>query len=872
MQNNIKIFILNLLNLWTLLSACPVLGQAGQMKYITEIDYAKWGTLDIQAISDKGHWVSCVMSYENHNDTLFLLNTSKTKIFAFAKGINGRFSGERFFAFLEPQSKLKIVQLKTQKIQTFADVSKYEILFNGKYILTLNKACNQKNTITIRNETGRIIDTIPNVIEYALNSRNDALLISTSNRKLNELTILYFEGYKRINILKSNLYKYYKLAWQKGDNTITFLNETDSLKKSFILKYFSIKDKKIFSLDLKNKGNFSNLIIDPRGTLSISDDGEKVFFMEKNDFTYSISENDSPKIEVWSGNDKWLYADKQNTEVLGGIPKRAVWFPKANLYNPINENGQHTFGITGQQDYAVIYNKNPYGLQSKYYEEADFYLKNLSDNTSKLLIKRQTCDPEQIQFNTSTNKILYYHENNWQIYDPDAQIFSNITNKVSNNWDNRTEHSAPHQFAVYGCAGWSNNGKHILLYDEFDIWLAKTDGTYCKRLTRGREKNIVFRISEISLNRRSFKNFDMSEKLILEAKNIKNWSTGYYIFNFKTGEKPLVFAEKEIDQIHKSRNNIFAYKTQTYGNSPRIEIKIDNSNSTDILFNSNRQQKNYYFGKSELIYYTSKQGEKLKAALFYPANFDSSKKYPIVLHIYDTGSDEIHKYVNPSLHNSDGFNISNYSLNGYFVLLPDIVYKIGNPGISAMECVTAAVDAVIEKGFIDKNKMGLYGHSFGGYETNFIISQTPIFAAAVSGAGISDNISYYFNISKNGTFQSEMWRFESQQWRMGKSLYEDKEAYLRNSPIMNAEKVKTPLLLWTGKEDRVIPYNQSISYYLALRRLGAKSIMLIYPAEDHTLENPVNKADLSKRMMNWFDYFLKKESFSEWISTGTSSD
>jgi dipeptidyl aminopeptidase/acylaminoacyl peptidase len=166
----------------------------------------------------------------------------------------------------------------------------------------------------------------------------------------------------------------------------------------------------------------------------------------------------------------------------------------------------------------------------------------------------------------------------------------------------------------------------------------------------------------------------------------------------------------------------------------------------------------------------------------------------------------------------------------------------------------------------------LYGHSFGGYETNFIISQTPIFAAAVSGAGISDNISYYFNISKNGTFQSEMWRFESQQWRMGKSLYEDKEAYLRNSPIMNAEKVKTPLLLWTGKEDRVIPYNQSISYYLALRRLGAKSIMLIYPEEDHTLENPVNKADLSKRMMNWFDYFLKKESFSEWISTGTSSD
>lgn len=178
----------------------------------------------------------------------------------------------------------------------------------------------------------------------------------------------------------------------------------------------------------------------------------------------------------------------------------------------------------------------------------------------------------------------------------------------------------------------------------------------------------------------------------------------------------------------------------------------------------------------------------------------------------------------------------------------------------------------LQREFSELRSPGLYGHSFGGYETNFIISQTPIFAAAVSGAGISDNIAYYFNISENGTLQSEMWRFESQQWRIGKSLYEDKDGYLRNSPIMNAEKVKTPLLLWAGKEDRIVPYSQSISYYLALRRLENKNIMLVYPNEDHILENSSYKADLSKRMMDWFDYFLKGESTSEWITKGTSSD
>ena len=127
----------------------------------------------------------------------------------------------------------------------------------------------------------------------------------------------------------------------------------------------------------------------------------------------------------------------------------------------------------------------------------------------------------------------------------------------------------------------------------------------------------------------------------------------------------------------------------------------------------------------------------------------------------------------------------------------------------------------------------------------------------------------YFNVSKNGILQSDMWRFESQQWRMGKSLFDNKEAYIRNSPIMHAENVKTPLLLWAGKNDRIVPYNQSLSYYLALRKLGVKNIMLLYPKEDHSIENPFNQIDLTRKMMEWFDYFLKGDSSPKWITDGT---
>lgn len=244
----------------------------------------------------------------------------------------------------------------------------------------------------------------------------------------------------------------------------------------------------------------------------------------------------------------------------------------------------------------------------------------------------------------------------------------------------------------------------------------------------------------------------------------------------------------------------------------------------------------------------------------------------MVVHIYDRMSTNLHHYVNPSFLNPEGFNVTNYTLSGYFVLMPDITYEMGNPGISAVDCVTAGVNAVLDKGLVDKNKIGLFGHSFGGYETNFIISQTPIFAAAVSGAGISDIIAFYFNISKNAIFKSDMFRFENQQWRMGKSLYDDKEGYCRNSPIMHAENVQTPLLLWAGKNDRIVPWNQSITYYLALRRLGVTTRMLVYPDEDHSLENADNQKDLSKRMMTWFDHLLKGEDGPKAISEGTSVD
>ncbi|MCD0472524.1 S9 family peptidase [Flavobacterium sp. JAS] len=874
-KRSINVSILNWL---LLLLTCPFMGQAQQKKQLQESDYIKWGTLNVKALSDDANWVSYQMSYENHLDTLFVQNTYTNKTFAFVGAQDAHFTGKNTFTFLQPESRLKILTLKTGKLKTFENVKRYEHALDGKYILTFDQDYAKKSLLKIRNDKGDIIDSLANISEYRLSSSKKALLYTSTVKKQIEVGIIHFQPYSRSIISKDSIGKFCNLVWQNNAESIAFLHETDSVSKVIDLNYFRITDKKLFSFDYTSQiGTPENRTVFENTSLSISPDGKKVFFMEiqKKD---SKRKKDSKTVEVWNGNDKWLFIDKQRIESKMGNRNLALWYPETNRYSIINNDELSNFILTSKQDYAVLYDQNAYGLQSKYYDEVDYYLKDLKNDTQNLILKKQSCDPNQIGFDPLSNKILYYKEKNWWIYNPLQNTYINLTDKITTSWDNNTEPSAPHQFMAYGNPGWSSDGNNVLLYDAYDIWLSAIDGSKCIRLTRGREQNIIYRIAScefnnsslISYNERLQASFDMSKDLILSLENTENHSTGYCLLNPDSDVKLIDYGSYDVSEIQRSTNNSYLYKKQTYDQSPWLEIKRKTDGKPAVLFASNKQQKNYFFGKSELLYYKSLRGEKLKAALFFPADIDPLKKYPMVVYIYDNMSDEIHKYVNPSLQNSEGFNITNYTLNGYFVLLPDIQYELGKPGMSALACVTTAVETATEKKYIDKSKIGLFGHSFGGYECNFIISQSNLFAAAVSGAGVSDVIGAYFNISRNGIFQSDMWRYESQQWRIGKSLYDDKESYSRNSPILNAQNVKTPLLLWTGKNDRIIPWNQSVSYYLALRKLRTKSIMLVYPSEDHSLENPDNQIDLTNRMMQWFDYFLKDDLRPTWITKGVS--
>ncbi|MPM86248.1 Dipeptidyl-peptidase 5 [bioreactor metagenome] len=238
----------------------------------------------------------------------------------------------------------------------------------------------------------------------------------------------------------------------------------------------------------------------------------------------------------------------------------------------------------------------------------------------------------------------------------------------------------------------------------------------------------------------------------------------------------------------------------------------------------------------------------------------------MVLNIYKIQSRKPNKYPIAafSTSNSDGFNLRLLLEKGYFVYFPDIVYGEKGPGLSALDCVHHALDALEDNPCIDKNRIGLFGFSHGGYETNFIATHSDRFAAYIAGAGNSDIVRSYFSYNNN-FWRPFYFQFETGQYEMKKSFSEDKQFYFQNSPIHYVDRVNAPILLWTGKEDQNIYWEQTMEFYIGLKRNRKKVIALFYPGEGHAFFSQEACHDISLRILDWFDYYLKGKKGVEWI-------
>ena len=238
----------------------------------------------------------------------------------------------------------------------------------------------------------------------------------------------------------------------------------------------------------------------------------------------------------------------------------------------------------------------------------------------------------------------------------------------------------------------------------------------------------------------------------------------------------------------------------------------------------------------------------------------------MMVYFYERNSDGLHNYRTPAPSRST-INIPYFVSNDYLVFVPDIKYEIGLPGPSAFNCIIPGVQAVIAKGGVDVENMAIQGQSWGGYQVAYLITQTNMFKAAGAGAPVVNMTSAYGGI-RWGTGMSRMFQYEQTQSRIGGTLWEKPLYYLENSPLFMMDRVQTPVLIMHNDEDGAVPWYQGIEMFMALKRLNKPAWLLQYNGEDHNLTQRKNAKDLSVRLSQFFDHYLKGAPAPLWMSEG----
>jgi dipeptidyl aminopeptidase/acylaminoacyl peptidase len=626
--------------------------------------------------------------------------------------------------------------------------------------------------------------------------------------------------------------------------------------------------------------------VSENGDIYFSRDGSKIFFgtalrpvEEPKD---SIPKDEKSNLDVWS----WTDIQVQPMQLLRKSREEkktylAVFHIASQKVVPLANDSTSYINplMDGDNNYALIVESKNYDLSMSWAFPfaRDYYRLNLQDGKKKLIGKA-------IGYNTSispSGKYFVYfdgEEGVWYALDIDAGNKVNISNSLSDAGQILVDMDAeiPTKPFAYGVEGWTESEEWILIKTKFDIWKVDPKGGKTpEALTNGMadEKHLTV----------DFVNFDrdhdyvkLDSVMLLKAQNLDDNSAGLLLRYLKAERiTNLVWGEESFFQVTRARETSrFFYRAMNFVQYPDIIYSSEvNGNPVESQFNNSTkisnvqsQQDPFYWGFVKKHYWKDENGVEHKGLLYYPENFDVDKKYPVMIYFYEKyfSSEYQRKPFRPS-HSTIAIPL--YTSNGYLVFVPDIHYGTGHPGKDGLNAVVSGAKSLQEKPYVDASKMAIQGQSWGGYQVAYIVTQTNMFAAAMAGAPVSNMTSAYGGI-RWGSGMSREFQYERAQSRIGQTLWDAHDLYIENSPLFHIPNVKTPLLIMHNDNDGAVPYYQGIEMFMGMRRLQKPAWLLVYNKEQHNLRKMPNRLDLSLRMFQFFNFYLKGEAMPKWMKEG----
>ena len=433
-----------------------------------------------------------------------------------------------------------------------------------------------------------------------------------------------------------------------------------------------------------------------------------------------------------------------------------------------------------------------------------------------------------------------------------------------------TEADTPFGGSPYGLLGFTEGENTIYVYDKYDLYaLDLTSDKPAESVTNGfgRRRGIRLRFSGFRKPDQVY--FDPNSVAIFSGLQERTKRAGFYRDRLSGNDYPeeLFTADERLGFAVKAENSDEVVLTRESFTMGR-EVFLTDTRFSEMrkMSNASTQKDAFNWGTVELVEWTSLDGDDLQGLVYKPEDFEYGKKYPMLVYFYEKWSDNYHRYLSPAP-SASTINIPYFVSNGYVVFVPDIPYKEGYPGESAMSAIVSGVNRVLNDGYVDKDRMGIQGQSWGGYQVAYLVTETNMFAAAGAGAPVSNMFSAYGGIRWGSGLVRQL-QYEQGQSRIGGTMWEYPMRYWENSPIFFVDKVETPLLIMHNDRDGAVPWWQGIEMFTALHRLQKPAWLLVYNGEDHNLVQRKNRKDLSIRLQQFFDHYLKDAPMPVWMAEG----
>ncbi len=900
------------------------IGLFAQKNPVDHTMYDSWKVLNNPLISNDGRWVCYEINPQKGNGWLVVHDIENDRKDSVQRGQAAQFSADsKFLAFriTPPQDSIRAAKLAKKKdedmpkdslgiwvleknhIRKIALLKSFKIPEKGSewmaYSIEKQKdipdTAQKNDTLAVKKKTGKkkkkeesfdlvILKVIEGktfnfsgITDYSfskngellafLKQKNDsvdsAFVQAFQTKKETSLTIFGQPGFAR------------KPAVDDSGNQLAFVYSADTSKvKNYDLVYWNTKEKE------------AKIVIDSLCTLltvgwrvsenkspSFSGDGEKLFFgtapKNKPKPKDTIPDDEKVKVDVWAWNDPLIQShqlkklkDEENRSYL------AVYYPKKNkMFHLANADIPEIRTYNkGNTTMALGFSNLPYRQLITW---DDNYSDVYSVNTETGEIKPELYKKDSyFSFSPGGNYLLWYEpaDSAWYVKKLLTGNIISLTKQISTAFYDE-ENDVPQLPGSYGVAGWTDNDKAILIYDQFDIWKFDPEGhEKPRRVTSGfgRDNNLIFRYLKLDPDEEYIR-----MPMLVSAFDKKTKQSGYYRLQSETViPEKLIMDQFRFSGIKKAKDeNTLIWQKSSFTKYPDLWVSNTEFTKPSQITGYDNQKDNYLWGRVELVNWISEDGKELEGLLYLPENTEPDKKYPMLVYFYERNSDELHRFYHISPSRSI-INPAFCASNGYVVFVPDIVYNQGYPGESAYKSIVGGTLAMLQKyPFIDKDNIGIQGQSWGGYQVAWLITQTNLFKAAMAGAAVSNMVSAYGGI-RYESGMSRMFQYEKSQSRIGNTLWEKPMLYVNNSPVFYADKIETPLLLMHNDADGAVPWTQGVELYMALRRLQKPAWMLTYNNEEHNLTKWPNRVDLSIRMYQFFDHYLKDAPMPVWMNEG----